>query len=79
MSRALLRHAPRDTCGVAGACDDRCVLVATLGCSLVLASVLVTTGVWGSRQRLCGRLAAKQGKDKPASEDSCFSEIEDYK
>ena len=76
MSRALLRHAPRDTCGVAGACDDRCVLVLTLGCSLVLASVLVTTGVWGSRQRLCRQLAAK---DKAASEDSCFSEIEDYK
>ena len=55
------------------------MLVLTLGCSLVLASVLVTTGVWGSRQRLCGRLAAKQGKDKAASEDSCFSEIEDYK
>ena len=61
-----------------GYCDDRCILFVTLGFSLLLASVLLLSGLWGRRLRLWSP-GPKHGNEASSdSQESFASEMDDY-
>ena len=61
-------------------CDDHCILVVTLGSSLVLGLILVAATLWGKRRYLFKNWDDKF-KNQRTGEDSdkYLSELEDYK
>ena len=57
-------------------CDDHCILVLTLSCSLVSGLLLIAAALWGKKQIILKHFGVKI---KHESEDKYLSEMEDYK
>jgi len=63
-------------------CDDHCILFVTLCSSLVLALVLILTGVWARQGGggICSNYSKqKKNKNQMETEQAYLSEMEDYK